>query len=159
MNDTPTRRGRRPRLHLPEQVPEQPVSAAEDARPTRRRERGGLNGRRTKLDVPERPGFVRRWFNETPGRLAEAERLAYTPVRDAPSIQSDSTDSLYRRHVGRQEGGAPLTAILMETPLDEYQAGLDDKEEALKPFEDSIRRGEDHLGGVKNSYGHGQINR
>lgn len=126
-------------------ISDTPVAAKDPATPARRRKRADIGGQHLKLAAPDRPGFQRRWFNDTPGRLAYAEKLAYDHVSES-GIQSDSPDSRVRRLVGTSAGGAPIYAYLMETPLEEYQAGVAEKEEARRPFEDAIRRGEDTLG-------------
>lgn len=118
---------------------------AEAPAPTRRRKRADVGGQHFKLKFPERPGYHRRWVNDKPGRLAMFQELAYDFVSD-PNIKSDSSDSRVCRLVGTQDGGAPQNAYLMETPLAEYQAGIDEKEEAHSAFDESIRRGEDTLG-------------
>lgn len=125
---------------------EPPAAPQPDApQPARRRQRADIGGQHLKLAVPGRDGYQRRWFNDTPGRLAYAQKLAYDHVSES-GIQSDSPDSRVRRLVGTTAGGAPIYAYLMETPLEEYQAGVAEKEEARKPFEEAIRRGEDTLG-------------
>lgn len=113
--------------------------------PTRRRKRADVNGQHLKLAFPEKPGFMRRWVNDKPGRIAMFQKLAYDHVRD-PSIESDGTDGRIRRLVGTTEGGAPQYAYLMETPVEEYQHGVDEKEESRAAFEATINRGEDPLG-------------
>ncbi len=113
--------------------------------PSRRRKRADVGGQHLKLNAPERPGYHRRWVNDNPGRVAMFQELAYDHVTET-GIKSDSPDSRVRRLVGTQAGGAPQYAYLMETPLAEFQAGVEEKEEARKPFEDAIRRGEDTLG-------------
>lgn len=113
--------------------------------PTRRRKRADVNGQHLKLAAPDRPGYMRRWVNDKPGRLAMFQKLAYDFVEDK-SIESDGTDSRIRRTVGTQEGGAPQYAYLMETPCEEYQHGVDEKEESRAAFEAAIRRGDDPLG-------------
>ena len=149
---TPTRRGR-PRIHpLPEA--QEPATVAE--KPTRRRPRAEIGGVRLKLKAPERPGFFRRWFVDKPGRIAEAEELVYTHVSD-PCIKSDGTDTRTRRITGTDGQGAPQYSYLMETPLVEYQAGITDKEEAHATFEESIRRGQDPHGQLRDAYGEGSI--
>lgn len=149
---TPTRRGR-PRIHpLPE--PQQP--ATEAAKPTRRRPRGDIGGIRLKLSAPERKGWFRRWFVDKPGRIAEAEELVYTHVSEQ-GIKSDGPDSRVRRITGTDGTGAPQYSYLMETPLEEYQAGITDKEEAHATFEESIRRGQDPHGQLRDAYGEGSI--
>jgi hypothetical protein len=119
---------------------------SEEAVPTtRRRKRADVGGQHLKLKAPPREGYQRRWVNDTPGRIAMFEDLAYAHVSEQ-GIKSDSPDSRVRRLVGTQAGGAPQYAYLMETPLEEFQAGIEEKEEARRPFEEAIRRGEDTLG-------------
>lgn len=153
--NTPQRRGRRPRAIA---TPETEVATAPEAtqEPTRRRRRASTGGFHLRLKTPERAGYHRRWFNDEPGRLAEAEELAYGFVRE-PGHETDGLDSRVRKHVGISKGGQPLYAYLMETPIEEYRAGQADKEEAHASFEAAIRRGEDHTGSMSNSYGRGSI--
>ncbi len=125
--------------------PAAPPEAAEAPAPTRRRKRADIGGQHLKLKAPEREGYQRRWVNDTPGRIAMFQELAYDHVSEQ-GIKSDSPDSRVRRLVGTMAGGAPQYAYLMETPLSEYRAGIEEKEEARKPFEAAIRRGEDPLG-------------
>lgn len=145
---------RRRRLNAPD-----PVEAvtADDTAPTQRRRRksvGGLNN--LKLAAPERKGYHRHWFVDRPGRLAEAEELAYSHVTES-GIKSDSPDSRVRRLTGTDAQGRPQYSYLMETPLEEYELGVKDKEEAHGAFEQSIRRGQDPLGQLQNAYGEGSI--
>ncbi len=121
------------------------VTAEPAAQPARRRKRADIGGQHLKLATPQREGYHRHWFIDKPGRLAMAQDLAYDFVTE-PGIKSDSPDSRVRRLVGTQEGGQPQNAYLMETPLEEYAAGQTEKEEARRPFEEAIRRGEDTLG-------------
>jgi hypothetical protein len=124
--------------------------------PTKRRKRADVNGMHLRLAAPTRPGYQRRWFNDTPGRLATAEELAYEHVQES-GIKSDSPDSRVRRLVGTQAGGAPLYAYLMETPREEYQRGIEEKEEQHRAVDAAIQRGEDPTGRVQDSYGEGSI--
>lgn len=109
-----------------------------------------------KLAAPVREGYRRRWFNDVPGRLAEAEELAYTHVTEQ-GIKSDGPDSRIRRLVGTQASGQPLFAYLMETPEEEYRAGIQEREEAHRTVDDAIRAGRDATGQMKDSYGEGSI--
>jgi hypothetical protein len=151
MNDIPKRRGR-PRLNAPLAV----EGVTEDVRPTTRRRRASVGGFHLKLSAPERKGYHRHWFVDKPGRLAEAEELAYSHVTE-PGIKSDGPDSRVRRLTGTDAQGAPQYSYLMETPLDEYQAGVEDKEQAHAAFESAIQRGQDPFGGLSDSYGTGTI--
>lgn len=150
MTDEPIRR--RPRLHLPEPTPD----TVEAVAPTERRRRKSVGGFHLKLAAPEREGYHRHWFVDKPGRIAEAEELAYTHVSEQ-GIKSDSPDSRVRRLTGTDRQGAPQYSYLMETPLEEYQAGIDDKEEAHAAFEESILRGQDPNGRLQDAYGEGSI--
>jgi len=124
--------------------------------PTARRKRKRITGLNLKLAVPDRPGYHRHWFVDKPGRLAEADDLAYTHVSD-PSLKTDSTDSRVRRLTGTDGFGAPQYSYLMETPLEEYAAGQADKEQAHTAFETAIQRGMDPLNTLTDAYGRGTI--
>jgi hypothetical protein len=151
MNEEPTMRRRRRLLNEP--VSE---SASAEPAPTARRKRKKVTGATLKLQVPERPGYFRRWFVDRPGRLAEAEELAYEHVLDQ-SLKADGTDSRVRRLTGTDGFGAPQYSYLMETPIEEYRAGIEDKEEAHAAFEASILRGSDPENKLPDSYGGGRI--
>ena len=61
------------------------------------REEAGRNSRvplgvaRAKLSVPQRPGYVRRWVNDTEGRLMQAEQGGYQFATDQ-SLQIGAVD-------------------------------------------------------------------
>jgi hypothetical protein len=150
----PRRRGRPPVVKVPERADN--AIPAQTGAPTKRRRRADVNGMQLKLKAPPREGFQRRWFNDTPGRLAEAEELAYDHVRD-PSIKSDGTDSRVRRLVGTQANGQPLYAYLMETPEAEWAAGQAEREEQHRAVDLAINEGRDATGRVGNPYGEGSI--
>ncbi len=163
MQNTPKRRGRPPvqPKATPIAAPEAPEATSEAEAPApvakaKRRTRASTGGYRLKLHAPNHPGFIRRWFNDTPGRLAEAEDLAYTHVTD-PGVKSDSPDSRVRRLVGTKEGGQPLYAYLMETPIEEYHRGQEEKEEIHRAVDQAISEGRDRDGRVRDAYGKGSI--
>lgn len=137
-----------------------PVAAAQDApadaAPAKRRRRSSVGGFHMKLETPQREGFQRRWFNDTPGRIANAEELAYDHVTES-GIKSDSPDSRVRRLVGTQANGQPLYAYLMETPVEEYRAGQAEREETHRQVDIAIRDGRDATGRISNGYGEGSI--
>jgi len=125
----------------------------------RRRRRASAGGLALKLDAPQRPGFVRRFVNGDPARIRKMEDLGYSLVNDQAGEDSARTDELgsrIARHAGKTEEGQPFKAYLMETPTSEYEFGLQDKEDARKPFEDAIRRSADTTGQVENAYQPGQ---
>jgi hypothetical protein len=125
----------------------------------RRRRRVSAGGFALKLDAPPRAGFVRRFVNGDPARLLKMEELGYTLVNDPAGQDSARTDELgsrIARHAGKTEEGQPFKAYLMETPVSEYEFGVQDKEDARKPFEEAIRRSADTTGQVENAYQPGQ---
>lgn len=146
----PRRRGRPPASQAAKDAPDTTEA------PKKRRRRASVGGFHLKLHAPERSGYHRRWFNDTPGRIANAEELAYDHVCDT-SIKSDGTDTRVRRLVGTQANGQPLYAYLMETPIEEYQAGAEEKEETHRQIDKAIREGRDATGRMENSYGEGSI--
>lgn len=151
----PVNRGGRPRKN-----PE-PVTVAEtDATPrSGRRRRGSTGGFALKLDAPQRPGFVRRFVNDDPARIQRLEELGYTMVNERAgegNARTEGQGTRISRHAGKDENGKPFQTVLMETPISEYEIGLEDKEEGRKPFEDAIRRSADTTGQVPDAYQPGQ---
>lgn len=151
-NEAP-RRGR-PRLNPA------PTSQEQEATPRQsRRRRGSVGGFSYKLDAPERKGYVRRFVNDDPARIRLMEELGYTVVSERASEDAGRTDGLgtrITRHAGKDGNGKPFHAVLMETPISEYEIGLEDKEEARKPFEEAIARSADTTSGVPDAYQPGQ---
>lgn len=155
MTDAPRRRGRPPRTTAdPVDTTIVTQEAGPEVKPRRRR--ASVGGFHLKLSAPAREGYHRHWFNDTPGRIANAEELAYDHVHD-PSIKSDSTDTRVRRLVGTQANGQPLYSYLMETPLEEYQRGQDEREEGHRQIDKAICEGRDATGRIENQYGEGSI--
>ena len=127
----------------------------------KRRRRATVGGHTLKLQAPTRSGFVRRWVNDEGNRIANAEDLAYDFVLDT-SIQGSGEGSRVSRLVGTKANGEPLRAYLMETPVEEYGAGLADKEAVNRQIDDAITAGVDHTGQIAPSgeqYGEGSIKR
>jgi len=158
MDDTaPRRRGRPPQNRAPEPVA---GDVTQDAAPARRR-RAPVSGPSLKLAASSRPGYHRHWFNDDKNRIADAHELAYEHVSD-PSIQSSSSDTRISRLVGTKANGEPLRAFLMETPVEEYEAGLTEKEMQPRQIDEAIAAGRDSTGQMPPSsetYGHGSIDR
>lgn len=108
-----------------------------------RKERTPLGGLRTKLQAPERKGYVRRWFNDEPGRLSDAEAAGYEFVSEP--VQAGDPDvtnvldpgSRISKTVSR-EG---RKAYLMEIREDWYNEDQAAKEARLKETDDAIRKG------------------
>lgn len=71
--------------------PEITPNRAETREGTGRRERIPLGVPRQKLAAPKKPGFVRRWLNDTEGRLHNAQEGGYQFVKD-PNLQIGTQD-------------------------------------------------------------------
>lgn len=136
----PARRGRPP-------VTERSATEAADLAPKLpgRRRRASVGGHALKLQAPTRDGFVRRWVNDNGNRVAHAQELAYDFVSD-PAIQSTGEGSRVSRLVGTKANGEPLRAYLMETPVEEFGAGLDEKEAQHKEIDDAMQAIVDEAG-------------
>lgn len=109
-----------------------------------RRRRASTGGLGLKLDAPQRDGFVRRWVNGDPLRIARMEELGYSRVSDPAGEGKARTEGMgtrITRHAGRDEDGKPFQAVLMETPVELHAEGEADKESGRKTFEETIRRG------------------
>jgi len=128
----PARRGRPP-------VTERSADEAANLAPRLpgRRRRASVGGHALKLAAPQREGFIRRWVNDTGNRIAHAEELAYDFVTDT-SIEGTGEGSRVSRLVGTKANGEPLRAYLMETPVEEFRAGLDEKEAQSKAIDDAM---------------------
>lgn len=125
-----------------------------------RRRRGSTGGFALKLDAPQRPGFVRRFVNGDPARIQRMqEELGYVMVTDRAgegSARTHSQGTQISRHAGKDENGKPFQAVLMETPIAEYEIGMKEREEGRRPFEEAIRRSADTTGEVPGAYQPGQ---
>lgn len=118
-------------------------NAGEATPKLQRRRRASTGGLALKLDAPQRPGYIRRWVNGDPLRIARMEELGYTRVSDPAGEGSARTEGLgtrITRHAGRDDEGKPYQAILMETPDDLYAEGETERESGRKAFEEAIQR-------------------
>lgn len=140
-------------------APAQP-EAADKLAPRRRRAKVG--GFSMKLTAPARPGYTRRWFNDSGNRLAEAEELGYEHVTET-GLKTSSPGSRVSRLVGTQANGEPLHAFLMETPDELYAEGAAEKEAVARQVDEAITRGKATSDGQMSqipeseTYGHGEI--
>lgn len=142
---------------------EQPAPVAQEAAPapSKRRRRASVGGHALKLNAPSRPGFSRRWVNDTDNRIADVGELGYDHVTD-PSIQSSDTGSRISRLVGTKANGEPMRAYLMETPDELYAEGVAEKEAHNRQIDEAITAGVDSTGQIgpkSETYGHGSIKR
>jgi len=83
--------------------------------------------------------WMHRWVNDNDMRIAQAGDLAYDFVTD-PDAKSTDVGSRISRQVGTKANGEPLRAYLMETPDEEYRAGLAEKEAVTRQIDDAMTR-------------------
>ena len=133
-NELPSRRGRPPVDRTDKDITKSEL--APSATPGRRR-RGKVGGHALKLDAPVKPGFVRRWVNDNDMRIAQANDLAYDFVTD-DNAQTTDVGSRISRLVGTKANGEPLRAYLMETPVEEFRAGLAEKEAVASQIDEAM---------------------
>lgn len=85
-----------------------------------------------KLAFPPRAGYHRHWFNEEPGRIAQALENGYLHVKDNAS----------QKPVTRVVNKAGQQAFLMEIPQEWFDKDMADQQQAVNDKEDTIRRGQ-----------------
>lgn len=73
------------------------------------RRRSPFGTQSQKLALPERPGYKRHWFNDSPGRVDDAEANGWTKVQSKDK-------KVVRRVVGSGRDGGALYAYAMEIP-------------------------------------------
>jgi hypothetical protein len=104
---------------------------------------------RTKLAVPSRAGYVRRWVNDSEGRLQQAEQGGYQFVEDQklqigdPDIDNTNRDLGARvsRVVDKSTG---KKAYLMEIKAEFYEEDQRIKKASLDETDAAIRKGTLH---------------
>ena len=107
-----------------------PEATEQQPRP-QRRVRNPFGGQTQKLAYPPREGYHRHWFNDTPGRIKQAESGGYTPVmEEGKPVQ---------RVVGPSDGG--MVAFLMEIPEEWYKEDIADAQARVDEIDAAIRRG------------------
>lgn len=124
---------------------------AREARATNRDESGRntrvpLGVARSKLAVPARPGYVRRWVNDTEGRLLQAEQGGYQYATDqALQIGAADIDNINRdlgarvsRVVDKSTG---QKAYLMEIKEEFYAEDQAVKAQAVAAKDQLIKTG------------------
>lgn len=110
------------------------AAGTEEGRTTRRVRRP-FGSHSQKLAYPQRPGYHRHWFNDTPGRIDQATEGGYTHVKD------DRTGENVRRPVGTAAVGGVLFAYLMEIPQEWYDEDMAAEQEVVARSEDAIKGG------------------
>jgi hypothetical protein len=88
-----------------------------------------------KLAYPNRVGYHRHWFNDTPGRVAGAAESGYTHVKDPVTGQNVS------HVVGVANTGGALTAFLMEIPEEWWRDDMAEQEKVNVAKEEAIKGG------------------
>lgn len=98
---------------------------------------------RSKLEVPlDVPGYHLHWINDEEGRLAEAQRGAYTFVKPSEIGDTASEESQVKRLVGTTSQGTPLYAYLMKLEDEFYEEDQKALTSVADEFDRAIRRGE-----------------
>lgn len=126
------------------------VSARMTAREgTGRSTRVPLGVARSKLSVPKRQGYVRRWVNDTEGRLLQASEGGYQYATDQAlqigtlDIDNENKDlgSRVSRVVDKSTG---QRAFLMEIKEEFYKEDQAAKAEAIAEVDNRIKHGKLH---------------
>lgn len=120
--------------------------AAMSRETTGRSTRVPLGVARSKLSVPERPGYKRRWINDTEGRLLNAQQGGYEYATDqslqigALDVDNENRDLGARisRVVDKSTG---QKAYLMEIKEEFYKEDQATKAKAIKAKDDLIKHG------------------
>lgn len=138
-------------------LPRSESRESRDEQETPRRRRVPLGVPRQKLNAPQRPGYVRRWVNDDPGRLDAAQEGGYEYVTGESRSEGGATDGMgakISRVVGTRDGGAPITAYLMEIKKEWYDEDQEAKQGKIDDSEAALRRGQDQHGkpGVDGRY-------
>ena len=114
----------------------------ESREPEGRKERVPLGTPKQRLAAPKRPGFVRRWVNDVPGRIQHAIDGSWTHVREkAPGDDSNKRASYRSAVVGTKQDGSALTAYLMEIPEKFYKEDQKTKMAEIDKVDETIQRG------------------
>lgn len=118
--------------------------AREETRPeTRddapRQRRTPLGTARQKLSYPPRPGYVRRWFNDTMNRIHDATQAGYEHVEE----DADGRRVKLSRLVGTKEDGTPMAAYLMEIRQEFYEEDHAEKQRAVDEIDAQMMRRND----------------
>jgi hypothetical protein len=129
-----------------------PTREESEAKRSAGREETGRNTRvplgvaRAKLSVPQRPGYVRRWVNDTEGRLMMAEQGGYQYATDQ-SLQIGAVDiDNVNRDLGARisrvvDKTTGTKAYLMEIQEDFYREDQESKARKIAETDKLIRTG------------------
>ena len=111
-----------------------------------RREARSISEMKDQMTTDQRKGYVRRWVNDTEGRVALFLGAGWDLVREDVAVgdegvvnQNQSLGSGARKHVGSDKMGHPMYAVLMEIPKRDYDAISKRKAEQVDETEAVIR--------------------
>jgi hypothetical protein len=92
------------------------------------------------LTTDQRDGYVRRWVNDTPGRIDMFKEAGYEPVRQPTKVGDPRAGdgSNVGSSVIEKDVGAGQKAFLMEIPIEYYTEDQAAKEQGLKTKEASL---------------------
>lgn len=88
----------------------------------------------SKLHYSQRSGYMRRWVNDTPGRIMGAEKGGYKHVKD-------NEGNPVKTHAGLQALGGAMNCYLMEIPMQWYQEDFAFKQESVDETDKAIYGG------------------
>lgn len=115
--------------------PSTPAPVVEDADlAARKRTRRPFGSHQQKLFYPPRAGYHRHWFNDSPGRIINAQEAGYEHVKD-------DTGKNVVRPVGVNDSGGALMAYLMEIPEEWYKEDMAANQKANDEIDNAIKRG------------------
>lgn len=98
------------------------------------------------LAYPNRPGYRRYWFNDTPGRINRAKQAGYSHVIDP------DTGNPVARITGQTEKGDGQNSFLMEIPMEWYQEDMERQAQERERALNDIRNGRAGQGADDNRY-------
>ena len=127
-------RAEAPTAPAPASAPPAPTASEAGVDLPQRSARKPFGSHVLKLAYPERPGYHRHWFNETPGRIARATEAGYTHVKGADGKN-------IARIVGVAEVGGGQNAYLMEIPLEWYKEDQALKDAKRDEIDAKLKRG------------------
>lgn len=118
-----------------EKLANAPAEAPAEHATAPRRTRKPFGHIEQKLSYPKREGFVRRWFNDSPGRIIRALEAGYSHVVD------ERTGKNAELLGGKDERGHPVMMFLMEIPKEFYDEDFAAKQESLNEQDKAIYTG------------------
>lgn len=101
-----------------------------------------LGTARIKGEADKRPGFVRRWINDSGARIEQALQGGWEFVSTDPIAASSDPGSRISQIAGTKEGGTPLLRYLMEIREEWWAEDQAAKQEHNDALEAQIKRGE-----------------